>query len=585
MPLQRAALARLYCLLLPALVAAAGGCSRSGSSSGSPVFATEDSAARYVLAKQQTLHTSGNQILDADGQPWMARGVNLFDTRGCNACAYGPPKLNEVLRRVDIVISDWHANFIRLNLESYAQPAGRVQWQGVVDDAGYLADLKTIVEYISTYQNVTILLSLFIDPSFDEHGAPTGATVPTWQKLADTFAAYPNIIFGVANEPHHLTTDSQEVLNNQNQRVQQAMTQVASAIRGVEDGKNLPHHLIAVQGTTWWARYVNYYVDHPVPLDNIVYETHIYDHPNVFDLELVQPHTTLPMIIGEFGAWSPYMSPDDCNSLMALADSLQVPYLGWSFSSSCGDAVMLASTPDTCGVGATLTPTAWGAQMRDHLRAMLPHAPEATRQPVPAPAPEPTPNPPPGEPVPGPGAPPVPTPTPTPTPTPEPNPNPTPTPNPTPVPNPSPNPTPAPNPPTSSPSGAIVAAGNTAFCADLLLTAGTQNSTTAPANGAGAIISTCSGTPAQTWRLNGDRLESLGKCLDTVNGQTTNGSFLQLWSCDFSRQQHWERVGNALRLAGTNQCISILGGLYYSTISLVLNPCDGSSLQSWRWGN
>src|SRR5207247_1866717 len=120
--------------------------------------------------------------------------ANLHDTRSCNACTWGPPNVAEVNRRVDELVDTWHANAIRLDLESYASAGGRTQWQGVLADPGYLTDVQTIVSHIGTKPGVYVLLSLWVDPTFSGAGWPTAATIPVWQKLAQTFASTPHVL-------------------------------------------------------------------------------------------------------------------------------------------------------------------------------------------------------------------------------------------------------------------------------------------------------------------------------------------------------------------------------------------------------
>src|SRR5207248_939544 len=87
------------------------------------------------------LHTSGNHILHSDGRTWHGRGANLHDTRSCDACTSEPPSVAEVERRIDELVDVWKANFIRLDRESYASSSGRMQWQTVLADPGYLATI------------------------------------------------------------------------------------------------------------------------------------------------------------------------------------------------------------------------------------------------------------------------------------------------------------------------------------------------------------------------------------------------------------------------------------------------------------
>jgi Cellulase (glycosyl hydrolase family 5) len=244
------------------------------------------------------LHTSGNRIRRADGTVWHGRGANLQDTRSCNACAYQAPSVAEVERRIDELVDVWKANFIRLDLESYASSAGRVQWQGVLDDPAYLADIGRIVDYIGTKPGVYVILSIWVDPSFSSLGWPQARTNSALATLAATFASAPYVLFGVSNEPQ---SNSDGKLDAQ---VWTAMNAAVAAIRAVEDEVRVPHHIVSVQGTGDWARRLDYYVTHPITADagdNVAYEVHVYDPATDFAALFETAAQTLPVIIGEFG--------------------------------------------------------------------------------------------------------------------------------------------------------------------------------------------------------------------------------------------------------------------------------------------
>ena len=244
-----------------------------------------------------SLVTSGNQILTSDGAPWMGRGVNIPDTRSCNACAYQSPDVNEVKRRIDEAVA-WGASFLRLTLESYAQSNGRVHWRGVLDDGDYLADIQEIVAHVASKPGVYVMLSLWIDPSIDENGLPTSQSVVVWRRLAEVFREEPRVLFGVVNEPEANFDGSRDAV------VWEAMNEVVTAIREVEDAAGTPNHLVAVQGTRQWARVLDYYVQRPISAKgghNVVYETHVYDEATAFQARFIGPSRSLPVIIGEFG--------------------------------------------------------------------------------------------------------------------------------------------------------------------------------------------------------------------------------------------------------------------------------------------
>ncbi len=310
------------------------------------------------------LHVEGNRIRTAGGEVWAGRGANLQDTRGCNACAYAPADPGEVERRIDELVDVWGADFIRLTLESYASADGRIQWAGPLQDPGFLTDIVDIVDHVGTKPGVYVLLSLWIDPSFSDMGWPTPATSQIWAALAERFADDPHVLFGLVNEPQQNYDGSYDA------SVWQAMNDTVAAIRAVEDQLGTPRHIISVQGTGGWARFLDYYVDHPITAGggaDIAYEVHVYDPASTFDDRFVGPAATVPVIIGEFGPASGYMTLSDCEQLMTSAEALGVPYLAWTFHGRCPPNLLVDNSGGGCGVGMALEPTEWGQLLRDHL--------------------------------------------------------------------------------------------------------------------------------------------------------------------------------------------------------------------------
>ncbi len=308
------------------------------------------------------LYTQDNHIYKSDGTVFMARGANLQDTRGCNACAYSEPDVDEVKRRIDALVDDWNADFIRLTLESYAEANYRNHYLGVLDDEAYLDDIIEIIDYIGTKQNVYVLLSLWIDPTFNDMGWPTANTIEVWEKIAETFADTPHVMFGLVNEPEF------NYNGNQDADVWQAMNNAVAAIRRIEDDLNGNHHLITVQGTGGWSRFIEYYVDHPITAGggvNIAYETHVYNPQGDFEALFINPSNDIPVIIGEFGP--AYMDEADCQVLMDRADALSVPYLAWTFHQRCPPNLIVDYSNGGCGVDMAIEPTSWGTLVKNHL--------------------------------------------------------------------------------------------------------------------------------------------------------------------------------------------------------------------------
>ena len=306
------------------------------------------------------LRTQGNRILLPDSAHWHGRGANLHDTRSCSACAGNPSSVAEVNRRMDLLVDEWKANFIRLDLESYAG-TGQVNWASVTSDPSYLADIQQIVAHAMTKPGLYVMLSLWIDPSINAQGWPTSGTSDAWRVLATAFKDEPRVLFGLVNEPQSNFNGAQD------SQVWAAMNSTAQAIRDVEGTG--PKHLISVQGTRGWSRVLDYYLTHPITAgdgSNIVYETHVYDAPSEYAAEFEIPSQTLPVIIGEFGPASGYMTEANCTEMMTRARAVEVPHLAWTFHQRCPPNLIQETAPG-CGIGMTLQPTSWGTLFKNAL--------------------------------------------------------------------------------------------------------------------------------------------------------------------------------------------------------------------------
>ena len=301
------------------------------------------------------LHTEGNRILTADGQVWQGRGANIHDTRSCNACT-GREDKDEVIRRIDELVDNWGANFLRLDLESYSSSS-------VLSDPSYLADIEAIVDHVGTKPGVYVMVSLWHDPSFTGLGWPGEGTSSVWEQLAHTFADDAHVLFGLVNEPQ---SNYDGALNAD---VWKAMNDTVASIRAVEDERGTPRHIVAVQGTGGWARHLGYYVDHPITAgggENVAYEVHVYDPESAFNDMFVRPSETLPVIIGEFGPMHG-MSMNDSARLMEIAEEHDIPYLAWTFHMRCPPNLLVDNSNAGCGIDMPLVPTDWGQLFKDRL--------------------------------------------------------------------------------------------------------------------------------------------------------------------------------------------------------------------------
>ena len=322
------------------------------------------------------LSTSGNRILGPGGEVWVGRGANLHDTRSCGATTAdsGAPLadnaagLAEVKRRIDSLSGEWKANFIRLALES------RRPEDNYLNDANYRALVKEIIDYIGTKPGVYVLVSIWLDTSFDPKGLPTASTNAILEQLAKDFYNYDYVMLGVSNEPQENFDGAQDA------DVWAKMNAAVAAIRAVETALGSNRHLIAVQGTRDWARYLDYYVSHPITAGNganVVYETHVYNAPNEYEALFLSPGKTLPVVIGEFGPINDEFhksSLADVQVLMDQAKAAKIPHLAWTFHHYCppnlfGDKAGMTWEQNTIsdGLGIPHQATDFGILLKNNL--------------------------------------------------------------------------------------------------------------------------------------------------------------------------------------------------------------------------
>jgi hypothetical protein len=305
-----------------------------------------------------SLSTEGNSIIVADsGEAWQGRGVNIFDTRSCNACSYDEPNVGEVKRRIDFAVDAMGCNFLRLCTESYSQSDGRVHYEGPLQSTEYVDDLAEIINHIGQKTGVYVMLSLWIDPTFDSRGRPTERTAHVWKYLATIFKNAPHVLFGVCNEPQHNFNGAE------NQLVFDAMQMCVDTIRGT--GAN---NLVAVQGVGGWSRIMRPWLGNLIESTNIVYECHPY---NAFDPDQwYNVAKEIPVILGEFAPvdiGGAKMTYDDVTETVQKANELGVSWIGWCLHQRCPPN-MLVDHSGGSGIGMSLDLTEWGMFIRNLIK-------------------------------------------------------------------------------------------------------------------------------------------------------------------------------------------------------------------------
>lgn len=306
------------------------------------------------------LYTSGNHLY-LSGSEWMGRGVNTDDLYLCGAnSTLGSSSAEQNLEAVVDALMTWKPNFIRMSLAMDSFPTVSSWTSG----SSYATQMTSVVEYIGRkYPGVYVLITLRSDssmdcpdlPGNDATCLPTANTDAVFTALVDSFANSSFVMFAPSNEPGGYDEFTPEQIAN-------AMNHAASTIRAEEDALNVPHHIIAVQGTASTSN-LTYYLTTPIQSDNIVYELHFYPDANTGETASNYAYaSSLPAIVGEYGGFDDaYESQTQFYSDM---ESMQIPNLAWDYEpfSDCA--------PDLVNIGnADAGPTAWGQTVMAYLAA------------------------------------------------------------------------------------------------------------------------------------------------------------------------------------------------------------------------
>ncbi len=132
---------------------------------------------------------------------------------------------------------------------------------------------------------------------------------------------------------------------------------------------------------------------------------------------------------------------------------------------------------------------------------------------------------------------------------------------------------------TVAPAGSGVATtplvGYQGLCLDL-----TGDSNT---NGTKVEVYTCNGTNGQQWTEEpGGTIHADGKCLDVIGGATGNGSLVDLYTCNGTGAQVWQpQSGGALLNPQSGKCLDDTGFSTTPGTQVQIWSCTGAANQSW----
>ncbi|MGW0801402.1 ricin-type beta-trefoil lectin domain protein [Nonomuraea sp. NPDC002799] len=101
----------------------------------------------------------------------------------------------------------------------------------------------------------------------------------------------------------------------------------------------------------------------------------------------------------------------------------------------------------------------------------------------------------------------------------------------------------------------------------------------ASANGTQLQIYDCHSNPNQQFTATGNRLQTLGKCLDAPTN-AGSGTRIQLWDCHSNSNQQWTFTSSGTVTNGAgNLCLAVNGTTNTSAVTVA--TCNGQATQRW----
>jgi len=124
-------------------------------------------------------------------------------------------------------------------------------------------------------------------------------------------------------------------------------------------------------------------------------------------------------------------------------------------------------------------------------------------------------------------------------------------------------------------SGPIVSGVSSSLCVD--------DSNSSTTNGSHVQIWTCNQTGAQTWTVaSNGTLQVLGGCMDVANGGTAAGTLVQFWQCNGTGAQQWQAQSDgSLVNPQSGLCLDDPGFSTTAGTQLMIYTCNGGTNQKW----
>lgn len=325
------------------------------------------------------LKIEGRKFIDQQGRPWVPKGINFLDFRGCNAC-YGvdyDEMLAESKRRLDF-LAGIGVDAIRYCIEHPDQglaAAPVAYWDALKDFVVYAWETHLMHVELSMWHEATLDIGQDGKPTM----GPTEQTIPALRMLVQAFANCGHVLIAAGNEPEG--TSREEV-----ERYWVNYNNAAMAIREEEAKLGAKQHVIVVQGLGMWARNINEYEHRRITVEGpVAYGVHAYDLKSAWYERFIRlseggmaivaeeygPAANLGVVdfgnrnnlsMGDSKYWS---LPREQADLFDKFQENFIPSFAWQGNGPrCPPDVIKDNSNRSCGVQMPLELTEWGKMLQ-----------------------------------------------------------------------------------------------------------------------------------------------------------------------------------------------------------------------------
>ena len=281
----------------------------------------------------QWLHVDGNRMVNESGETVVLRGVNVENREWF----WGQRQdIQFEARAIPEATDKWGANLIPSAFVS--APVNR-------NEPAYMKALDDMVALAKKHNAYTLLVYRYDEPDVDQPKMPDAAAEWALVWLAKRYMDDPAVLYGLQVEPRDVSWS-------------QLKPRFTSMVAWIH--YNHPKAVIAVPGTNW-GRYVHHALKDPIPGNNLIYKSHVYDRWDTIAsaYRLAEVARKYPVLVGEFGvgAQSTY---EDIKNLLDMMEANGISWSAWMFNDK--------ACPCLLADAKTLTPSGFGYLVQGYLR-------------------------------------------------------------------------------------------------------------------------------------------------------------------------------------------------------------------------